>query len=166
MMLISGATLLHINFEKKYQHRVVQLVVCIFKWRAVFRKLTIKELIYMYSQAIVCQQYLCLLFIAASCFGSLWTVVRELCSRVKYIRMHYGVTRSLHNRNINHQVGEHIFLFNRMLYMPFEFSNNSTVKQQWDVMHDLQKQQLYALVLFPSMHKTIFSAYACFNYLQ
>jgi hypothetical protein len=133
-----------------------------------FRKLTIKELIYMYSQAIVCHQYLCLLFIVATCFSSSWTVVKELHYRVKYICTHYGVNRNLQNRNVckSSSGWTHLFLLNRMLCLPFEFSNNSTAKRRWDVTHDLQKQQLYTLVLFPSMHKASFSAYACFDYLR
>jgi hypothetical protein len=154
--------MLHINCERKYQHRVVRRVVSIFKWHAVFRKLTIKELLYVYIQTIVCQQYLCLLFILATCFSSSWTIVRELYYRVKYICMHYGVNRNVYKSSSRWT--PHLFLFNRLLYLPFEFSNSSTATRR-DVTHDLQKQQLYALVLFPSMHKASFSAYACFDYL-
>jgi hypothetical protein len=146
-MLISGAMTLHINFEKKYQHRVVWRVVCIFKWHAVFRKLTIKELIYMYSQAIVCQQYLCLLFIAATCCSSLWTVVRELYSSVKYIHMHYSVSRNLHNRNVNHQAGEHISIYSTECYI-CHLNFLTTARQNDREMLCIKKKNSNSMLLF------------------
>jgi hypothetical protein len=69
---------------------------------------------------------------------------------------------------VNHQASEHhMYFYSTECYIGHSnFLTTARRNDVGDMLRLIKKKQLYALDLFPSMHKASFSAYAYFDYLR